>query len=102
MRKLVVLRKWSIIESGARIILSVSCDEEKANTKIDGKPFMAMPLKNGKSVELEITDEETVVYISSSTMEVDYTIPAGTENVTLQTKAKYNPMQGNPFVITKI
>ena len=32
MRKLVVLRKWSIIESGSRIILSVSCDEEKANT----------------------------------------------------------------------
>ena len=56
MRKLVVLRMWSIIESGSRIILSVSCDEEKANTNIDGKPFMAMPLKNGKSVELEITD----------------------------------------------
>lgn len=35
-------------------------------------------------------------------MEVDYTIPAGAENVTLLAKPKYNPMQGNPFIITEI
>ena len=102
MRKLIVQRKWRIIECGSRIMLSVSCGEDIANSKIDDKPFITMPIKNGKSIEIEICEEETIVYLSSSTMEVDYTIPAGAENVTLLAKPKYNPMQGNPFIITEI
>ena len=52
MRKLIVQRKWSIIECGSRIMLSVSCGEDIANSKIDDKPFITMPIKNGKSIEI--------------------------------------------------
>ncbi len=101
MRKLTFKRKWSIIESGSRIILSVECEEEKANSKIDDKPFISMPIKNGKALELEISDNQTMVYLSSSTMDAEFVIPAGTNDITLLATPKFNPMEGNPFTITE-
>lgn len=69
----------------------------------DGKYYKnAGILKNGKSFSLDITEEETKIYISSSTMQVAYTIPAGTEDVNLITYAIYNVSKGNPFIIEKL
>lgn len=101
MRKLTFKRKWSIIESGSRIILSIECEEERANSKIDDKPFMSVPIKNGKTLEFEISDNQTMVYLSSSTMDAEFVIPAGLSDITLVAKPKYNPMEGNPFIITE-
>lgn len=102
MRKLTVKRKWSIIECASKINLYVQCPEEYATHHIDGKNFKEYRLKNGKTVEVDIFDEETLIYIDSSTMSVSYTIAAGTENVNLIAKPKYSPAQGNPFTIEKI
>lgn len=102
MRKLTIKRKWSIIESGSRITLAVECDEEKSNAKLEDKFFVVMPIKNGETKELEISDNQTLVCLQSSTMDAEFVVPAGTENVTLLAKPKYNPMQGNPFTITEI
>lgn len=99
MRKLNVNRKWSIIECGSRITLYVECPAEEATNKIDGKPFKAYPLKNGKTVSVEIGDEPTLVIVDSSTMSVSYTVPAGTDEVNLTAAPRYNPAQGNPFTI---
>ena len=100
MRKLNVKRKWSIIECGSRITLFVECAADEATAKIDGKTFKSYPLKNGKTVAVDIGDESTLVYVTSSTMSVSHTIPVGTEDVSLTTAPHYNPMQGNPFTIS--
>ena len=102
MRKLNVKRKWSICECASRIYLYVQCPAEYATHSIDGKNFREYRLKNGKTITADIFDEETTVYVESSTMRVSYTIAEGTEDVTLLTKPHYNPMQGNPFTIEKI
>ncbi len=102
MRKLIFKRKWSIIESGSRITLSVECDEAKCNAKFDDKFFMVMPIKNGETKEIEISENQTLICLQSSTMDAEFVVPAGTSDVTLQAKPKFNPMQGNPFTITEI
>lgn len=102
MRQLTVKRKWSLIECASRIRLYIQCHESAATHQIDGKNFKEYPLKNGKSVTAEIVaDEETQVYIESSTMQVSYRVPAGEDDVTLLAKPHYNPAQGNPFVIER-
>lgn len=102
MRKLTVKRKWSFIECASRITLFVQCDEPDAAVKgDDGKFFKAMPLKNGKTVTTEIPDDETMIFVESSTMQARYTVPAGTEDVTITAKPEYSPMEGNPFTLTQ-
>ena len=102
MRKLNVKRKWSICECASKINLYIQCPEEYATHNIDGKNFREYRLKNGKTVTADIFDEETKIYIESSTMQVSYTIEAGTEDINLLAKPHYNPMQGNPFTIEKM
>ena len=102
MRKLSVKRKWSIIECASKIYLYVQCPEEYATHNIDGKNSREYRLKNGKTVTTDIFDEETLIYIDSSTMNVSYTVAAGTEDVNLLAKPHYNFAQGNPFTIEKI
>ena len=102
MRKLSVKRKWSLCECASRIYLYIQCPEEYATHNIDGKDFIQYRLKNGKTVIADILDEQTAVYIESSTMSVSYTVEEGSEDVTLLAKPSYNPMKGNPFTIEKI
>lgn len=102
MRMLTVKRKWSLIECASRIRLYVQCHESAATHQIDGKNFKEYPLKNGKSVTAEIVaDQETQVYVESSTMQAAYLVPAGADDVTLVAKPHYNLAQGNPFTIER-
>lgn len=104
MRKLTITRKRKFIECATKIDISVQCPSALADCKgSDDKYYKnAGILKNGKSTSLEITEEETKIYITSSTMQVAYTIPAGTEDVNLLTYAIYDVSKGNPFVIEKL
>lgn len=103
MRKLTVKRKWSIIECASRITLFVQCDEENATVAgNDGRFFVTMPLKNGKAVTVDISDDATTVFVESSTMQATYTVPAGTADVTLIAKPEYSPAEGNPFTFTEV
>ncbi|MDE6758664.1 MAG: hypothetical protein K2J89_05240 [Clostridia bacterium] len=103
MRKLSIKRKWSIIECASKIYLYVQCPEEEKTYKIDGIACKQIGLfKNGKTVELDIWEEETEVFVVSSTMQASFTVPAGTDNVSLLAVPSYNPMQGNPFKISEL
>lgn len=102
MRKLTVNRKRSIIECGSKISLLVQCAEEEANCQGGDKFFKQFPLKNGKSVTVDIWNEETLVLVVSSTMQADYTVSAGENDVTLMTSPKYSPFEGNPFTIQEV
>lgn len=104
MRKLTITRKRKFIECATKIDISVQCPSALADCKgSDDKYYKnAGILKNGKSLTLDITEEETKIYITSSTMQVAYTIPAGTEDVNLITYAIYDISKGNPFVIEKL
>ena len=102
MRKLTLKRKWSIIECGSRIFYYVQCAEADATVEVKGVKCRELgQIKNGKAVEAEITDEQTAVFLVSSTMCADYTVPAGEGDVNLVAKPKYSPMNGNPFIITE-
>lgn len=102
MRKLTVNRKRSIIESGSKIYLYVQCNEEDCDCKAGDKFFKQFLIQNGKSVEVEIWNEETLVSVASSTMQTDFTVPAGESDFTLLTSPKFSPFAGNPFSIVEI
>ncbi len=102
MRKLTLKRKWSIIESGSRIFYYVQCADADATVEVKGVKCRELgKIKNGKAVETEISDEQTTVFLVSSTMCADFTVPAGESDVSLVAKPKYSPANGNPFVITQ-
>ncbi|MDE6275056.1 MAG: hypothetical protein K2M75_00810 [Clostridia bacterium] len=102
MRKLTIKRKWSIIECGSKIHLYVQCSKDDAVCKHGEDYFKHFDFKNGKSVEVEIWNEETKVLVVSSTMEVSYAIPAGENDANLIASPKYSPLQGNPFIIQEV
>lgn len=101
MRKLTLKRKWSIIECGSKIFLYVQSPSEQADAEIDGIDCKALGrLRNGKTVEVDIPDEATTVFVVSSTMQACYMIPAGTTDVSLLARPSYDPAHGNPFTIS--
>lgn len=102
MRNLTVKRKWSIVECGSKIRLFVQCPKEQATCTIEEKYFIEYRLKNGKTVVAPMLEDETAVFVESSTMSVSFTVPAGTNDVSLLAKPSYNPAQGNPFTLTEI
>ena len=101
MRKLTVKRKWSFIESGSKIYLYVQCSKANSTHNIGGNYFVQIPIKNGKTVTADITDEPTIIMIGSNTAYTPYTVPAGTDDVNLLTKPHYSPAKGNPFTFEK-
>ena len=102
MRKLTVNRKRSIIECGSKIFLYVQCNEEDCDCKAGDKFFKQCLIQNGKSVVLDIWNEETIVMVESSTMQAKFTVPAGENDVTLLASPKFSPFEGNPFTITEV
>lgn len=97
MRKLIVKRKWSIVECFSRVNLYVQCPKRNSTHNIDGVYYRAIRIKNGKTVETDILDEPTMLIIGSSTAGTPYTVSAGTNDVKLMVRPHYNPAQGNPF-----
>lgn len=102
MRKLVVKRKRSIIECASKITLLVQCAKDCATHRIEGKYYKSYEFKNGKTVEVEISDEATCICVKSSTMCRFYTVEEGSGDVFLLASPNYSPMEGNPFTITRV
>lgn len=97
MRKLIVKRKWSIVECASKVHLYVQCPKRNSTDIIDGVYYRAIRMKNGKTVETDILDEPTMLIIGSSTAGTPYTVPAGTEDVKLMVRPHYDPAHGSPF-----
>lgn len=102
MRKLTVKRKFSIVECASKVFLYVQCPKQVSTHNFDGMYFKQYRLKNGKAVETDILDDPTVVIVETSTMRVGYTVPQGDADVTLVTKPRYCPSEGNPFSLTQL
>lgn len=98
MRKLIVKRKWSIVECASKVYLYVQCAKRNSTHTINDVYYRAIRIKNGKTVEADILDEQpTMLIIGSSTANTPYTVPAGTDDVKLTVRPHYNPAEGNPF-----
>lgn len=98
MRKLIVKRKWSIIECASKVYLYVQCAKRNSTHTINDVYYKAIRIKNGKTVEADILDEQpTMLIIGSSTANTPYTVPAGTDDVKLMVRPHYSPVDGNPF-----
>lgn len=97
MRKLIVKRKFSIVECASKINLYVQCAKRNSTDVIDDVYYKAIRIKNGKTVEVDILDEPTMLIIGSSTALTPYTVPEGSDDVRLMVRPHYSPAQGNPF-----
>lgn len=105
MRTLTMIRKKTIVASIMKAFLYTEV-VGKGELNINGKELVQLAvIKNGKQATVEIPDHELSVFIVfdktfPNKFHTEYRLPAGTENVTLYTKAHFNPFKGNPFVIT--
>lgn len=105
MRKLKLERKKSFVGCACAVMIYLYCPQEEATEALGKIPCKKVgELKNGQSAEYEIAEEATVVFVAFSrstprSFFTQYTIPAGTEDVSLYTKPKFNPFAGNPFTI---
>lgn len=97
MRKLIVKRKFSIVECASRIYLYVQCAKRNSTHTIDGVYYRQIRIRNGKTVETDILDEPTMLIIGSSTANTPYTVPEGSDDVKLMVRPHYNLAEGNPF-----
>ena len=105
MRKLTMTRRKSFVASLMKAYLYVETKgpgELRLNAK-DCK--LSGVLKNGESVTVEIPEDEVSVFIVfdkflPQKFNTSYRIPAGGSDLTLYTKAHFNPFKGNPFKIT--
>ncbi|MDE6362365.1 MAG: hypothetical protein K2L53_05245 [Clostridia bacterium] len=102
MRKLTIKRKWSLIECGSRIYLYVQCSKDDANCKNGEEYYKQFDFKNGKTVTVDIWNEETQVLVVSSTMQAEYTVAAGENDANLIASPRYSMFEGNPFTIAEV
>lgn len=99
MRKLFVKRKWSIVECVTRVFFYVECGKKKSAQQIGDRYYEKYRLRNGKTLEIEIPNDERYVRVMTNTTQSYYIIAAGENDVYLTVKPEYCPAKKNPFVI---
>lgn len=104
MRTLTIHRKKKIVASIMKVYIYV--DEKNAQgLQIDKSVVKGLPtLKNGASTSFEIPNEEVTLYVIfdrnfPQKFHSGIVIGPGESDVELDTYPKYNPLQGNPFII---
>lgn len=107
MRKLTMIRKKTIVASFMKAYLYVEVIG-KGELVLDEIDCVHVgTLKNGESITVEIPENNLTVFIVYDKLfpqrfHASYTITAGVSDITLYTKAHFNPFAGNPFRITAI
>lgn len=103
-RKLSITRKWSFIGCALKNYLFVECPSALADIKGDDDKYYknAGRIKSGKTINIEITDAETKILVSSSAIETAYKIPAGTNDIKLITQTTRDSERGFYFRIKPI
>lgn len=103
MRKLTVKRKFSIVECATRTKLYVQTDKRANTVVFDGLHFFEYRLKNGKTVELDIPSEKTVVVlVKTSIQTLRFEAREGEGDIGLIVRAHYYPAKQNPFTLDPI
>ena len=102
MRKLTIERKKSVVACLAYMNVFIE-DPSSNDLEIDGVSCRKLGIvKNGETVTFEIGEEAAKVYAIADQLSKNYCcdrleIPAGTEDVSLSGKNRYNPATGNAF-----
>ena len=102
MRNLTITRTKSFVASMAKMKVYIE-DPDASEITINNVPCRKLgTLKNGETATFPISDLAARVFVVADTMSRNfsndyYPIPAGTEDVTISGKNKYNPGAGNPF-----
>jgi hypothetical protein len=107
MRKLRMTRKKTFVASIMKSYLYVEV-EGKGELNIKGTECSRVAtFKNGESVTVDITNNETTIIVVfdknfPNKYHTKYKLSAGEEDVQLYTKARFNPLKGNPFTISEM
>ncbi|MDD2371640.1 MAG: hypothetical protein PHQ32_06545 [Firmicutes bacterium] len=108
MRKLTINRKKSFVASLVRIFTYIETKEIKSTENIleinNIKYKKVGTISNGKSSTIDIPKESTNIMIAYSNnfpkfYNVRHTFSEGNENVVINTRQKFSPFKGNPFII---
>jgi len=106
MRKLTVIRKKSLVSALLKAYLYIE-SHDRTDLILNGKKLKEVGvLKNGDSITIEIPEQEITIFIVHDKLapkisNTSYTIPKGTNDITLYAKPKFNPFKGNPYTITE-
>lgn len=102
MRNLTIRRDKTFVACLAKMKVYIE-DYTSSDLTINGLPCRKLgTLKNGEEQTFLIGDHEAKVFVIADKLSKNfnndfYTIPAGTENIYLSGKNRYNPITGNPF-----
>ena len=102
MRNLTITRQKSFVGSAMKLKVYIE-DAEAQELTISGVPCRKLgTLKNGETAGFVISDQAARVFVIADKASRNYSndyypVPAGTEDVTIAGKNKYNPFIGNPF-----
>lgn len=102
MRNLTITRQKSFVGSAMKLKVYIE-DAEAQELTISGVPCRKLgTLKNGETASFVISDQAARVFVIADKASRNYSndyypVPAGTEDVTIAGKNKYNPFIGNPF-----
>lgn len=102
MRSLTITRTKSFVASLGKMKVYIE-DPDASEITIQNVPCRKLgTLKNGETATFTISDIAAKVFVIADTMSRNYSndyypIPAGTEDVVISGKNKYNPGAGNPF-----
>ncbi len=106
MRKLTMIRKKTFVASLMSAYLFVEVQGQGEMELRGVQCAQVATIKNGQSATVSIPETAVRIFIvfdkiMPKTFNTVYDLGTGAEDVTLYTKAKYNPFKGNPFVITE-
>lgn len=102
MRKIVINRKKSFVGCASKV--SIYITKEVKDFKIKKEDCLLLGyIKNGKSLETEILEDEVFLVAAYDNLGVfmptDYIlIPKGTDEIIVEGKTKLAPSKGNPFI----
>jgi len=106
MRTLEVKRRKQFVAAAMKVRICIETTEEEATVHLkDAHLEVIGVLKNGKSIQVEIPEEPVNVYAVFDKLFQDrfhfkYLIGAGSTPEVLHLYSRYNPIKGNPFVLS--
>ena len=106
MRKLTIKRNKTFVASATKVLFCI------VNNYYPGKPVpqcdceILGKVKNGETLQVEIPETKVTIAAAYDSLGVFMItdvviIPAGSDDIMLEGKAKLNPAVGNPFIFKK-
>jgi hypothetical protein len=102
MRKIIITRKKSFVGCASKVFIYITKEVKDFNINKEDCLLLGY-IKNGKSLEAEIEEDEVFLISAYDNLGVfmptDYIlIPKGTYEIIVEGKTKLAPSEGNPFI----